>query len=257
MCTILVAWRCRDRAPLLLAANRDELTSRPSAPPAVLDPGPPAVVGGRDLLGGGTWLAVAADGRVAAVTNRRAGSRDPARRSRGELPLRLLQLPEEKVDVALATLPPRAYNPFNVLVAGPSRLLVGHSPDGGAVRLLELPPGTHVLTVDDVDDPTSTKGRALAAALAGAAAEPTDVIGLLAAMEGLLRGHSEASHPWLAACVHADGYGTVSAASVVVWEGGWVTYRHADGPPCRTPFVDHSWLWARAHAPARQEPGSR
>src|SRR3712207_7355353 len=47
-----------------------------------------AVLGGRDEVGGGTWLATNAAGVVAGLTNRpmRDGP-DAAKRSRGELPL--------------------------------------------------------------------------------------------------------------------------------------------------------------------------
>src|SRR5438105_1387803 len=64
-------------------------TGRPAAAPGILVDHP-RIAGGRDLLAGGTWMVVAADGRVAAVTNRRSEMRDPSRRSRGELPLATL-----------------------------------------------------------------------------------------------------------------------------------------------------------------------
>lgn len=242
VCTILVAWRCRDRAPLVLAANRDELRSRPSAPPAVLDGGPPVVVGGRDLAAGGTWLAIAADGRVAAVTNRRTEVVDPRRRSRGELPLALLRVPEDQVEGTLAAIPAGTYNPCNVLFASRSRALVAEAPDGGAMRTKPLAPGPHVVTVADLDDPSFPKARRLLDALTTAAAAHTSVVDLLRAMEGLLRDHGESEDPLAAPCVHADGYGTVSSSSVVLWADGRVTFRHAPGPPCRVPYEDHSAL---------------
>ena len=51
-------------------------------------------MGGRDLVAGGTWLAVDDGGTVCAVTNRHPGTGkpeppDPTRRSRGEIPLSL------------------------------------------------------------------------------------------------------------------------------------------------------------------------
>ena len=36
MCTILIAARCVGGAPLLIAANRDEVLDRPTAPAGVL-----------------------------------------------------------------------------------------------------------------------------------------------------------------------------------------------------------------------------
>ena len=70
----------------MLAANRDEFFDRPTRR-AHMWPND-AVVAGRDLLAGGTWLGVGLDGRFAAVTNVREPGRDGAgSRSRGELPL--------------------------------------------------------------------------------------------------------------------------------------------------------------------------
>ena len=67
MCLILVAWRTHAEYPLLLAANRDEYHARAAAPAAWWRT--PAILAGRDLAAGGTWLGVARDGRFAALTN--------------------------------------------------------------------------------------------------------------------------------------------------------------------------------------------
>ncbi len=68
MCLILLAWRQHSNYPLVLAANRDEYHRRPTA---VAGPWPDCaeIVGGRDLLQGGSWLAMAPQGRFAVVTN--------------------------------------------------------------------------------------------------------------------------------------------------------------------------------------------
>ncbi len=85
MCLIAIAWRTSPRYPLALVANRDEFHARPAAP-AGFDPEFPDVYGGRDLQAGGSWLLVSTRGRLAAVTNVRAGPRPPsAPRSRGAL----------------------------------------------------------------------------------------------------------------------------------------------------------------------------
>lgn len=240
MCTVLVAWRCLPSAPILVAANRDELIARPSAAPALLAPGPPPIAGGRDLLAGGTWLAVAADGRVAAVTNRQSGERDPRRRSRGELPLLLLADADDTAAHArMAALQPIAYNPFDALLLSPRRAVAGHGDGEGRIRLVELEPGPHVLTTVDVDDRTNVKVAALAGrletAVAGAHGNSAT---LLAAMEEILRDHGGTDRTGVdAACIHGDVYGTVSSSSIVVATDGSITYRHAAGRPCVTPFA--------------------
>lgn len=85
MCLIAIAWQTHPRYPLALIANRDESHDRPTAA-AGPDPSHADVYGGRDLLQGGGWLQVSARGRLAAVTNVRAGvAHESAPRSRGRL----------------------------------------------------------------------------------------------------------------------------------------------------------------------------
>lgn len=59
MCTVLLRLDPAADWPLLLAAVRDEVTDRPWEPPGEYWPQEaPGLVGGRDRLAGGTWLAV-------------------------------------------------------------------------------------------------------------------------------------------------------------------------------------------------------
>ena len=90
MCLILVGWKTHRDYPLVVAANRDEFFSRPSAP-AGFWPESPKILAGRDLEAGGTWLGVSEAGRVAMLTNVRSASPGPGRRSRGELATHWLQ----------------------------------------------------------------------------------------------------------------------------------------------------------------------
>lgn len=89
MCIIFVAYQVHKQYPLILAANRDEFWQRPTQP-AQFWPDAPHILGGRDLLAGGTWLGVSRQGRVAAVTNYRDPQQREAERSRGELVSRFL-----------------------------------------------------------------------------------------------------------------------------------------------------------------------
>ena len=82
-CLIAVALG-NPRFPLVIAANRDEDYARPTLP-AHFWSDFPDILGGRDALHGGTWLAVTPSGRFAAVTNLRGSPREPQKRSRGEL----------------------------------------------------------------------------------------------------------------------------------------------------------------------------
>ena len=77
MCLIGLALNAHPRWALVVAANRDEFYDRPTGG---LDwwqpePGRGAILAGRDLNAGGTWLGVSARGRVGMLTN----VRDPKR----------------------------------------------------------------------------------------------------------------------------------------------------------------------------------
>ena len=228
----------------MLAANRDELIARPSAPPGTLHANP-LIVGGRDLVAGGTWLAVGADGSICAVTNRHPaegppGPPDPSRRSRGEIPVALLTAHPADVPARLAGLGPGRYNPVNVLWLSANRALVAHVDDSGPVRVVELAPGDHVLTTRDVDDATSPKVAMLSAGVHRALAAGGDPEATMTGLRAMLADHTSASDsPVDAACIHGDVYGTVSASTVIVGSGR-LLYEHAPGRPCVTAFADVS-----------------
>lgn len=117
MCLIALAWRVHSRYPLALIANRDEFHARPSAA-ADFDPEAPGVYGGRDLVQGGGWLQVSTRGRLAAVTNVRAGrATEIAPRSRGWLVRDFVRAGESATDHATALQPSaRDYGRFNLLL---------------------------------------------------------------------------------------------------------------------------------------------
>ncbi|HEX7154527.1 MAG TPA: NRDE family protein [Thermoanaerobaculia bacterium] len=83
MCLIALAHRASEKYPLVIAANRDEDHERPTRAAHFWDDAP-AILGGRDVLHGGSWLALRGN-RFAAVTNLRGGVRAPQNRSRGAL----------------------------------------------------------------------------------------------------------------------------------------------------------------------------
>lgn len=106
MCVLAFAWD-HPRWRLVLAGNRDEFHTRPSAPLGPWSEAPD-VLAGRDLVSGGTWLGVHRGGRCAVVTNVRGQPPRPDARSRGDL-----------VAAAIAGAPLAddldAYNGFNLI----------------------------------------------------------------------------------------------------------------------------------------------
>jgi hypothetical protein len=70
VCTVLLRLAPDTPVPLVVAAVRDEFADRPWDPPAAHWPDAPGLVGGRDRVGGGTWLAVSPGTQsVAALLN--------------------------------------------------------------------------------------------------------------------------------------------------------------------------------------------
>lgn len=119
MCTLVILRKPEAKWPLIIAANRDELRTRPWRPPARHWPDRPEVVAGRDMTAGGSWFGVNDDGLVAAILNRPGTlGREEGKRSRGELVLEALDHAEARLAAeALQDLNPESYRPFNMIIA--------------------------------------------------------------------------------------------------------------------------------------------
>ncbi len=229
MCILLALARGPAAEELWIAANRDERLDRPWQPPSLLLPDPP-VFAGRDLIGGGSWLAANLDaGFIVAVTNARRGA-PPGARSRGTLVVDLAA--ERTLSDALALLSELdlgRYGLFNLFVGDSrGRWLATNHPVPRVERVLAP---VAAIGNDALDAP----GDRVAGAAERASALrdlPGDV--LRSELEILLADH-EGEDPL---CRHGRGYGTV-CSSVVAMVGREVkAYRFAPGPPCITAFAD-------------------
>jgi len=163
MCTLILLRRPGEAWPILIAANRDEMQSRPWAAPARHWPDRPETLAGLDKLSGGSWLGINDHGLVAGILNRR-GSLGPAdgKRSRGEIVLEALEHAEaEEAAKALAELEGSSYRSFNMLVADTRKAywLRNEGRDDGEIDVFELPEGLSVFTADDVNDTTNARVR--------------------------------------------------------------------------------------------------
>ncbi|MDC8785024.1 NRDE family protein [Roseateles koreensis] len=222
MCLIAWNWQPGSATPLTLIANRDEFYARPTAP--LHRWGDAALLAGRDLQAGGTWLGMAVHegrGRVAALTNHRAPRLlDAQARSRGELVSEFLQGQASAADF-LAALAARAtrYNPFNLLLFDGVQLL---GFEGRQSRIVTLQAGLGAVSNADFNTPWP-KLRKLRQALADVSGDaPGEVDNLLA----LLRDADQAADGDLPATgvpieieralsaifIATPGYGTRSSA---------------------------------------------
>lgn len=243
MCLVLIAWQGDGKYPCVIAANRDELHSRPSAAASWWQSRPP-ILAGRDLSAGGTWLGMRRTGRFAALTN----YRDPEQRragtpSRGTLVASILMSDDsiERCLEHLATVS-ASYNGFSLLFSDGERLAIFESARGSG-RVLG--PGIYGLSNHLLDTPWP-KVQAAKSRLSAALAELQTTDAVLA----LLRDDSPApddelprtgvSQKWerllSSAFVRAPDYGTRCSTIVRI-----DVNRHA---------CFDEWTWGAAGEPA-------
>jgi Transport and Golgi organisation 2 len=160
MCTVLLRFAPGDAWPVLLAAVRDEFVERAWDPPGSFWGN--GLVGGRDRVAGGTWLAVDPEGpAVAALLNgpRLPPPTDGVRPSRGRLALDVLRGTGAPTDVW-------RYDSFHLLRATAARVQVW-SWDGESLAGRDLDPGDHVIVnagPDALGDAVVATGRTFLAA---------------------------------------------------------------------------------------------
>lgn len=153
MCTAILS--LEPGAPVLLAGFRDELTDRAWQPPQRHWPGYPELIGGQDLLAGGTWVAVAPSAKRAACVLNGRGTMAPARsrRSRGVLPL------QAAAEGKLAPAGLGDFDPFHLLVTEPGRGTLA-SWDGQDLIERELSAGLHMIVNSGLDSDLLAAGTA-------------------------------------------------------------------------------------------------
>ncbi len=246
MCTLVILRRQGHAWPVLIAANRDELLSRPWTPPARHWPDRDHVVAGRDELADGTWLALNDDGVAAAILNRRH-SLGPAndKRSRGELPLEAVDHAEASVAAkALSMIDPVSYRSFNLIVADNQGAywLKSTGEAGSQIICQTVPFGLSMITAYDLNDGTSPRISRHVSRFRSAP-EPDPDKNDWFAWQGLMadRGYERDGNPGSAMNVAMDGGFGTGSSSLIALPGAdrygikpvWL---FAGGPPDETSY---------------------
>lgn len=240
MCTLTLAYQVFPDAPIVVAANRDELLERPSDPPARRDWEIPAIAP-LDRTEGGTWIGYNAAGVFVAITNRWVDRDLGAERSRGLLVRDALgyESAEAAVRAVESELDTNAYDGFNLTIADESAAI--HLEWDGRLRVSTLNPGIHVIMNAGYDDHFSADRL------------PPDTVttqqnNARRIREYLYPEPNETTSAWLdraatmlgdhdyGVCIHQDDYGTRSASLIMFATNQPPTYQFADGPPCQTTF---------------------
>ena len=253
MCTVVILRRPGHDWPLILAANRDEMTDRPWRPPGRYWPDRAEVTAGRDEFAGGTWLGLNDWGVIAGVLNRPGSlGPDPGLRSRGELPLEALDHAEASpAAAAMAAVEPDSYRSFNMVVADAGEAFWLCSRGGGeAVHMAPIPEGLSMLTAHDLNDTTSPRIRHFLP-LFEAAPAPDPETGDWAPWQALMgsRGKEGESEEAMTFATET-GFGTVSSSLLALPDparpntgpkgaqprGIKPQWLFAPGPPDKTPY---------------------
>lgn len=185
MCLIVLALHAHPRYPLVVAANRDEVLSRPTAP-AAFWPEEDGLLAGRGLESGGTWMGVTRTGRFAALTNvRNPRAHDPGAPSRGGLVVRFLRGEDGPRDHVRAVAAERIRrNGFNLLAGANGRLAWVSNAGGGPV---EVTPGVHSVSNAALDTPWPKSLRSAAGLRRvleeGGEIDPEELFAILASRE--------------------------------------------------------------------------
>lgn len=240
MCTLIVSVRQHPHAPLIVAANRDEVLDRPATGPRRW-PGEPFVAP-RDERAGGTWLGLNVHGLFVGVTNRFPAERFADRESRGALVVDALRAQSARaLHARLKDLAPSRYNAFHLFYADALGAFVTWS-DGQALLQDALGPGLHVITErslggDDHSRQALIREAWPAVSPGGAEPRPEALFSLLA------RGKPD--DPLGGVCVEAPAWNYGTRSALVLFRREPLAHSRvfwADGRPDRTPFTERPEL---------------
>lgn len=188
MCLAALSLGEHERFSFVLATNRDEFFAREAAPMSWWRPegSDEAILAGRDLAAGGTWLGLTARGRLALVTNvREPGRHVPESSSRGHL------VPRWLTTAQLPAPPMQPRNGFNLLTADLHSTPAQWFSNRPELQQRRLGAGTFGLSNAALDTPWP-KVQRLKQALAGALARVSSTQDLLDAAFAALRDQAPA-----------------------------------------------------------------
>lgn len=239
MCLLAIQYRLVPEAPILVAANREEVYDRPWQNPSI-QPGKPRVMCGVDGKAGGTWLGVNQNGLFVAASNRFKFVAPQTPKSRGLLCLELLRANSARhaVDIALEELNSGKYEGVNYVIAdAESGWVVHHHDDTEVVKMEE---GLNIIANGDVNDPRDERVK-LARRLLTLQTLDSPVKFLAVASKAFARGPTGPERPSMV--MRGKEKGTVSSTLIALGKKPRdAIYQFAAGAPDQARYEDFSPL---------------
>ena len=159
MCTLLILYRPKNKWPLIIAGNRDEMKDRPWLPPGKHWSKCNGIIAGKDLTAGGSWLGVNTNGLVATILNRTNSlGPDIEKNSRGKIIIDILK--NKTLDAALnyiKLLDITKWKPFNLFLANNKKAYWVKSSDKDKLSINIIPEGKHFLDSYDINSNQSER----------------------------------------------------------------------------------------------------
>ncbi len=229
--------------PVIIAQNRDELTTRkPGKPPLILSKDP-IVIAPQDTDASGTWMGFNQYGVVNSLTNVEQKFLKPDAKSRGLLVLGGLQQKDagSLQNYTISELESNTYNYFNLLFADKdSAQMLRYQDDREIQRVLKN--GLHILPssqINDTNNPTRRRDRLNQLYHTD---EPKTVEAVIDRIKTMCRDHyGEPNGSIESICVHTDKFNTVSSTIIAVNKDLEKSIiHHAQGSPCKNSYQDYS-----------------
>jgi len=157
MCSIIVINHHYKSFPLVIASNRDEDIGRPSSGVQLLSTDP-LIMGGRDDLKGGTWLAVNGHSLFVAITNQ--GTTNDKLETRGKIVMEALKSTSlNDLIEFVESIDPSIYNGFNLVFGNQNKIFLAQSYILHSVVIKELNNGVHTISNDMVFNTSPRKNQ--------------------------------------------------------------------------------------------------
>ncbi len=240
MCFLLTCYKLNIGYPIIVAANRDEYSSRISTEPKILEERP-RVFAAQDVKAGGTWLGLNERHVAVGVLNRESSEYDERKTSRGLLCKDALGLAAAEQIKEFVESEWHNYNPFNLFYADLDGAYMTYAED--AVRTEKLEPGCHIISsgdMDDFDDPKIQRAASLISVI-----DLTDISNLTEGLKTICRDHQFRDRKKDNICIHGEDFGTLSSTILAVNRRnlGRSIYLYAAGAPCTSSYDDYSYLF--------------